>query len=151
MAPTNLAKVCSDIVEELQIANPQHNILLQCKGSFDGNWDEQRLAEVFSNLLGNAIQHGDTSRPIEVDLTSSQNSVFIKITNQGKPIPASKIKHIFDPLVRLQENDNANFSQRTSLGLGLYIAREIVLAHKGTLSVTSSNAKGTVFKISLPR
>ena len=150
LAPTNLAKVCTDIIDELRIAHPERSILLEMNGLFDGNWDEQRIAQVFSNLLGNAIQHGNTSTPIEVILTSSQNSVVIKIINQGKPIPDSKIQHIFEPLVRLEENENADYSQKTSLGLGLYIAREIVLAHNGTLNVTSSDAKGTAFEISLP-
>lgn len=151
LVPTNLAKICKDIVEELQIANPEHNILVQIDGSFDGNWDEQRISQVFSNLLGNAVQHGSSSSPIEVNLTSTKNSVIFKITNQGKPIPAPKIKHIFEPLMRHVENENADFSQKNSLGLGLYIAREIVLAHNGTLDVTSSKAKGTIFKVSLPR
>lgn len=151
IAPTNLAKICTNIIEEQQIANPDRSILIEMKGSFDGNWDEQRIDQVFSNLLGNAIQHGNTSTPIKVNLTSSKNSVVIKITNQGKPIPASKIKHIFDPLVRYEENENADNSQKTSMGLGLYIAREIILAHNGDIKVTSSAAKGTTFEISLPR
>lgn len=151
LVPTNLAKICKDIVEEQQIANPEHNILLQIDGSFDGNWDEQRISQVLSNLLGNAVQHGSSSSPIEVNLTSTKNSVIFKITNQGEPIPAQKIKHIFEPLMRHVENENADFSQKNSLGLGLYIAREIVLAHNGTLDVTSSKAKGTTFKVSLPR
>lgn len=151
LVTTNLAKICKDIVEEQQIANPEHSILVQINGSFDGNWDEQRISQVFSNLLGNAVQHGSSSSPIEVNLTSTKNSVIFKITNQGKPIPAPKIKQIFEPLMRHVDNENADFSQKTSLGLGLYIAREIVLAHNGTLDVTSSKAKGTIFKVSLPR
>lgn len=155
LIPTNMVKICTDIIEEQQIANPDHNIVLEMDGSFNGNWDEQRIAEVFSNLLGNAIQHGATASPITVNLTSSQDSVYIKITNHGKPIPESKIKHIFDPLVRYEENENENenafYTQKTSLGLGLYIAREIVLAHNGTLDVTSTVANGTTFEIALPR
>jgi signal transduction histidine kinase len=151
LAPANLAKICNDIIEEQQIASPERRIVLEMNGSFDGNWDEQRIAQVFSNLLGNSVQHGVTSSPIEVRLSSSQNIVVIKITNQGKPIPASKIKHIFEPMVRHEENENADYSQKTSLGLGLYIAREIVVAHNGTMKVTSSKAKGTAFEISLPR
>lgn len=150
LAPTNLAKVCSDIVEEQQIANPNRSILLDVKGSFDGNWDEERIAQVFSNLIGNAIQHGITSSPIKINLTSSQNRVFIRVANKGKPIPASKIKHIFEPLVRYEKNENADYSQKTSLGLGLYIVKQIVLAHNGTVSVNSSISEGTTFEISLP-
>ncbi|MBA3695629.1 MAG: HAMP domain-containing histidine kinase [Methylotenera sp.] len=151
LAPTNLAMICADIIEEQRISNPEHIILWEMNGSFDGNWDKDRIAQVFSNLLGNAIQHGTISSPIEINLTSSQNSVVITITNKGKAIPPSKIKHIFEPLVRFEENENVDYSQKTSLGLGLYIAREIVLAHDGTVSVTSSEANGTTFEIVLPR
>lgn len=151
LALTNLAKICTDIVEEQQIANPEQTILLETQGTFDGKWDEHRMAQVFSNLLGNAIQHGDVSSPIEVNLSASKRSVIIKITNKGNPIPASKIKHIFDPLVRHEQNEHVDFSKKTSLGLGLYIVREIVLAHNGTIGVTSTKAKGTTFEITLPR
>lgn len=133
------------------MANPDRSIVVMMSGSFFGNWDEQRIAQVFSNLLGNAIQHGTSSSPIEVDLDAWEDTVIIKITNQGKPIPASKIKHIFNPLVRHEENENTDYSQKTSLGLGLYIAREIVLAHNGTLTVTSTEAEGTTFEVTLPR
>lgn len=150
-APTNLAKICADIVEEQQIANPEHTILLEINGSFDGNWDEDRIAQVISNLLGNAVQHGVATNPIEVHLTSSDKAVVIKITNKGNPIPAAKIKNIFEPLIRHAQNEQVDYSQKTSLGLGLYIAREIVLAHNGVVNVTSSKADGTSFEITLPR
>lgn len=151
IAPTNLAKICQYIIEEQQIASPEHTIVLEMHGTFDGNWDEHRMAQVFSNLLGNAAQHGTTDSPIEVNLTSSLDAVVISINNKGKPIPPSKIKNIFEPLVRHEENEHVDYSLKTSLGLGLYIAREIVLAHNGTLSVMSSKAKGTTFEITLPR
>lgn len=150
IAPANMAKICADIVEELQIAHPERTIIMEMKGSFDGEWDKQRISQVFSNLLGNAIQHGDSASPIEVKLTSSKNKILIKVINQGKPIPPCKIKHIFEPLIRYEENENADYLQKTSLGLGLYITREIVLAHNGNLKVTSNAAKGTVFEITLP-
>lgn len=148
---TNLAKICADIIEEQQIANPEHSILLEMDGSFDGNWDEDRIAQVISNLLGNAVQHGVADSPIGVKLSSPHDVVVIQITNKGKPIPESKIKHIFEPLVRHEQNEQVADSQKTSLGLGLYITKEIVLAHNGTVSVTSSKADGTSFEIKLPR
>lgn len=148
---TNLAKICADIIEEQQIANPEHSILLEMDGSFDGNWDEDRIAQVISNLLGNAVQQGVADSPIGVKLSSPHDVVVIQITNKGKPIPESKIKHIFEPLVRHEQNEQVADSQKTSLGLGLYITKEIVLAHNGTVSVTSSKADGTSFEIKLPR
>ena len=151
IAPANLNKICVDIVEEQQIANPDYTIVLKTKGNFDGNWDEHRIAQVFSNLLGNAVQHGVPSIPIEANLTSSRDSVFIRINNKGDPIPVSKIKHIFEPLTRHEQNEQTDYSNKTSLGLGLYITKEIVLAHNGTINVTSQKVEGTTFEIALPR
>ena len=150
LTPTNLAKICNDIIEEQQIAHPKRSIVVESNGTFDGNWDEQRIAQVFSNLLGNAIQHGVSESPIQVNLTSTQDSVNIKISNQGMPIPKSKLKTIFEPMTRHEENENKDYSQKSSLGLGLYISREIVLAHNGVLNVTSTKKEGTTFEISLP-
>ena len=151
LKPSNLAKICADIIEEQQIANPQHAVVLSIEGNFDGKWDEQRIAQVLSNLLGNAIQHGVTTSPVTVHLSSSPDSVLIKINNKGEPIPPSKIQHIFDPLVRHEQDTEANYSHNSSLGLGLYIAKEIVLAHNGSVNVSSSKADGTTFEIALPR
>lgn len=149
MAPANMAMICQYIIEEQKIARPECEIVLKTKGKFDGNWDEPRMAQVFSNLLGNAVQHGKRSAPIEVNLTSLKKEVNIKITNQGIPIPASIIRNIFDPLIRHDEHEYSLYS-KTSLGLGLYIVKEIVLAHNGSLNVTSTEKKGTTFDITLP-
>jgi signal transduction histidine kinase len=151
LKPSNLAKICADIVEEQQIANPEHSIVLSMEGTFEGKWDDQRIAQVFSNLLGNAIQYGVTSSPVQVHLSSSLDAVFIKINNKGQPIPPSKIQHIFDPLVRHEENAETIYAHKSSLGLGLYISKEIVLAHNGSVNVSSSAADGTTFEIELPR
>jgi signal transduction histidine kinase len=148
---SNLTRICADIIEEQQIAHPERSIVLSTEGTLDGKWDEQRIAQVFSNLLGNAIQHGMPTSPIEVHLSSSLDSVFIKINNKGKPIPPSKIQTIFDPLVRHEENAHAIDSYKSSLGLGLYITKEIVLAHNGSVNVRSTEPDGTTFEIELPR
>lgn len=150
LAPGNIAKICKEIIDEQKIVHSEREFVAKINGSFDGNWDEQRIAQVFSNLLGNAVQHGALNSPIEVSLTSSKKEVNIKITNQGKPIPASKISHIFEPLVRHVENENADYSQKTSLGLGLYIVKKIVLAHNGKVNVSSTEKEGTTFDVTLP-
>jgi signal transduction histidine kinase len=151
LKPSNLAKICADIVEEQQIANPEHSIVLSMEGTFDGKWDDQRIAQVLSNLLGNATQYGVISSPVQVHLSSSEDAVFIKINNKGQPIPPSKIQHIFDPLVRHEENAETIYAYKSSLGLGLYISKEIVLAHNGSVNVSSSEIEGTTFEIELPR
>ena len=151
LTPSNVCKICTDVVEEHQIAHPHRKILMKAEGSFEGMWDKNRIAQVFSNILGNAVQHGAGDMPIGIDLTSSKDAVAVAITNGGKPIPKEKIAQIFEPFVRFAEDENRDYNHETSLGIGLYIANEIVEAHQGAIKVESSPEKGTVFEISLPR
>lgn len=148
--PANMASICNDIVEEQRIANPARPILTEINGSFDGHWDKQRMSQVFSNLLGNAIDYGDRATPIMVNLDSTTEGVTFKINNQGKPIPKETLQHIFEPLTRHHESDNGNCPQKSNLGLGLYIASEIVKSHDGSIQVTSTEKQGTTFEVKIP-
>ena len=98
-----------------------------------------------SNLLINAIQLGAEKR-VEVEATSGSDSFLLKVHNQGNPIPAESLGSIFDPLVR----GKTAFRSKSALGLGLFIVKEIVSAHDGTISVTSSEEAGTTFTIRWP-
>lgn len=151
LAPANMAKICKNIIQEQQSVNPDRTIILKIDGSFDGIWDQERLSQVFSNLLGNAIEHGDKNSQILVELKGMENSVVIKINNKGQPISATEIQNIFKPLISFEKSDDINHSKKTHLGLGLYIAHEIITAHNGTIDVTSNMAEGTTFTIDLPR
>ncbi len=106
---------------------------------------------MLSNLLGNSIQHGDQSAPIELSLVGDPLNVMVEIRNQGKPIPAGELAKIFDPLVRGAGAIEPKYNRPGSIGLGLYIARELVTAHGGDISVQSTAAAGTVFTFHLPR
>jgi signal transduction histidine kinase len=88
-----------------------------------------------------------------VKLTASGegDSILLKVQNWGLPIPPDSLATIFDPLVRVPSPESRQQRRRGSLGLGLYIAREIVSAHSGTIDVRSSENEGTVFTIRLPR
>ena len=148
--PANMANICNDIIDEHQIAHPTRQIIKEINGSFDGQWDKQRIGQVISNLLGNAIDYGDKVTPIKVNLDSSMEGITIRINNQGKPIPESTIMHIFEPLTRHQESGSGNCPQKSNLGLGLYIANEIINAHDGSIRVTSNEKDGTTFEVKVP-
>jgi signal transduction histidine kinase len=101
---TNLASICEDIIEEVLINQPECNLKYLPQGSFDGFLDKDRLAQVFSNLLGNAVQHGDSSE-IGIALSSVKDAVTVKISNRGSPIPLGELDRIFDPLIQCNQGD----------------------------------------------
>jgi signal transduction histidine kinase len=149
----DLAHLCREAVSEQALAHPDIRFELLAEGDFAGRWDDNRIAQVLSNLLGNAVQYGAADQPVILRLHAAPGHVTMQVENHGKPIPPDKINTVFEPLVRLaaERGDAPDDIGSTSLGIGLYIAREIVQAHGGTIAVTSSEQDGTVFAISLPR
>ena len=136
------------VVDELRVLNPTRTIVLDTSGDLKGQWDKARIGQVFSNLLGNAIQYGFKDTPICVTIVGSIEDVEIIVHNSGRPISGEKINTIFDPLTRA---DTRNQAGEANLGLGLFITREIIAAHGGTIHVTSSEQDGTTFTVRLPR
>lgn len=115
-----------------------------------GLWDEARVAQVCSNLLGNALQHSADATPVSVDVQGKRDAVTVAIHNVGHPIEPDAIGVIFDPLVRIGGKKARADGTDNSLGIGLYIAKTIVDAHGGTIAATSSQEDGTTFTFSLP-
>jgi signal transduction histidine kinase len=150
-APMDLGKLCAEVVAEFQSSNPDVTITFASTGDLTGEWDSARLRQVISNLLGNAIQHGNRSGPNEVTLKGEDAQAVFVIRNQGTPIPPGELTKIFDPLVRGASAQQQKRNRPGSIGLGLYIARELVQAHGGTIGVTSSAQAGTVFTFHLPK
>lgn len=148
-AVMNMGTVAEQIVDEVRTVHPYRAIRLSVSGILVGEWDKARIGQVFSNLLNNAMQYGSHSGPVRVGLRGESGMVTLTVGNDGVPIPADKIKMIFDPLTRLADDDAAPTS--CNLGLGLYITKEVVVAHGGTIEVTSSEAEGTVFTARFPR
>ena len=146
----NLRELCREAIEEQELAHPDCKFELIAEGDFNGRWDDNRMAQVLSNLLGNAAQYGTGSEPIVLRLQPSEADILLCVENMGKVIPPEKINTVFEPLVRLAADDGAQ-TNGTGLGIGLYIAREIVRAHQGTISVVSNQQSGTVFSIHMPR
>jgi signal transduction histidine kinase len=144
----NLEEVCRQTVEELAAFHPERVLRFQAKGELRGRWDSDRIAQVLSNLVGNAIQHGFPDAPITISLSGRAKDVCIAVHNWGTPIPPARQREVFIPMRRVATASN---SDRTSLGLGLYIAHEVVLAHGGSIDVESSAERGTTFTVRLPR
>jgi signal transduction histidine kinase len=163
-APTDLGAVCRDVVAEAAAAaaHAARPLRLDATGDLAGEWDAARLRQVVSNLIGNALQHG--SGPVDVraapDPTarsggagddSEGGAVVLAVRNGGPPIPPDDLSTIFDPLVRGTSAAARRQRRPGSIGLGLYIAREVATAHGGTIGVASTAEAGTVFTVRLPR
>ncbi len=142
----NLGQLVSELVDEVQTANPGFIVDFASNGDLEGYWDPERLKQLVSNLLLNAIHHG-TGKVIRATATGEENSVVLTVHNEGPPIPKELLATMFDPLVKGKTPDPT----RTGLGLGLFIVNEIVAAHHGTIAVTSTLAAGTILSVRLPR
>ena len=138
----DLRDVCEKIVEELRAANPGREIRLQAAAPCMGSWDLDRISRVISSLVDNALSYGSPNQPIEVRLGGQPQEVVLEVHDLGNPIPNERLESLFNPF---------NQPSGGSLGLGLYVAREIVRAHSGTIEVESSEQEGTTFRIRLPR
>jgi len=144
----DLGSTLAGVVDELRTAYPERSIKLACS-SIHGTWDRDRLEQVFSNLVGNAIHHGSTDHPVTVTARHDEHTVIVEVHNAGEPIPMSLRTKLFDPFRRGDHDGRPAAS--AGLGLGLYISREIVVAHGGDIEFQSTQAEGTTFRVSLPR
>lgn len=145
-APTHLAVLCQQAIDEIQAFHPDRAIVFQApEADITGPWDADRLRQALSNLLGNAIQHGAENAPVRVSLRPEPESWAVAVHNTGPAIAPELLQHIFEPFVQ------ASAAHGYSQGLGLYIAHEVVRAHGGTIGATSSEKEGTTFTIRLPR
>jgi signal transduction histidine kinase len=137
--PANLADICHRVVDEIAAAHPQRDIELVTSGDLVGRWDGARLEQVVSNLVANALQHGQGK--ILVEAQGSAGQIVLRVQNGGPPIPTDELPTLFEAFSK-----GPRHAGRTEgLGLGLYIVKEIVRAHGGTVEVTSSAEAGTTF------
>jgi signal transduction histidine kinase len=101
--------------------------------------------------MGNAVQHGAASAAIDLSVKGEPSEVVVVVHNGGPPIPAGELPQIFDPLVRGSSAEHPKSNRPGSIGLGLYISREIARSHGGSIGVTSTERDGTTFTVRLPR
>lgn len=148
-----LSTICRNVVEEARTFHPERKIEVEIEGDTVGAWDGARMAQVFSNLISNAIQHGKPGSTIKVAMHGLPDAVIYEVKNQADPIQPSKLRTLFDPVKRFAIRPASERAQAQSqnLGLGLYVVKEIVVAHEGKVSVTSNQHEGVVFSARLPR
>jgi signal transduction histidine kinase len=139
----DLRAIAAAALEELR-ATSQGRIQLAYEGDCTGFWDADRLQQVLSNLVLNALRHGDPVTPVSVLLRSARDSVCLEVHNHGEPLPDAILREPFKAFQR-------GGRKGSGLGLGLYIVHEIVRAHEGSVEVRSSKEGGTRFLVTLPR
>jgi signal transduction histidine kinase len=148
---TDLTIVCQSVISELRTAHPEALIVARVSASIKGQFDPSRIDQVFSNLIGNAIRHGEKEQPIQVALYTVGNSVVFEVENKGEAIPPGAMPYLFNPEGRYSSYAAGEKGPSAGLGLGLYIAAEIVKGHGGKIEVKSDVTAGTVFKVILPQ
>ena len=149
--PMDMGFVANQLVDEMRVMHPGREFVLKISGLVKGRWDKARIGQVFSNLLGNAVQYGFRGTPITVRVEGLPDGLAICVHNEGVPITPDALQTLFNAMTRAQSNeDTKSRPVSTNLGLGLYISKEIVAAHGGTITVSSSELDGTTFKVFLP-
>jgi len=144
----DLAVLVATITEEL-CGGGRVDVVTELVGETRGCWDPGRMTQVLSNLLSNASSYGAPGKPIHVRIDGrAADEVTIEVTNEGDPIPTDVLPIIFDPFRR---GRGAGVRNNGGIGLGLYIAEQIVVAHGGRITVASGSEEGTTFTVRLPR
>lgn len=145
--PCDLSELTRATVDELIGAEPERSIRVEFQGDLRGHWDGSRLEQVLSNLVANALHHGEPHMPVTVTVDGrAAQQVVVAVHNAGV-VPAEKRCALFQPFLTGRSREKS----RDGLGLGLYIVKQIALAHGGDVSVTSDESSGTTFHVSLPR
>jgi signal transduction histidine kinase len=142
-------EVCEEAIRPFIVLDPDCKLEVHAPRDVHGFWDRGRILQLLSNLVRNALQHGDRSHPITISVLEKDDAVEFGVHNYGDPIPAHLAGRVFEPMQR--GNTKSFGPDHSSAGLGLYIARIICRAHDGTLTVESSSEAGTTFTARLPK
>lgn len=137
-------------IDDANAAHPRACFTLNASGELAGSFDRARLQQMLTNLASNAAQYGAPGKPIVIDILGEQERVLFKVRNEGRAIPKEALPTLFSSLVQLPAQED-NERPRSSLGLGLFIAKQIAVAHCGDIDVESDDVNGTVFTVEVPR
>jgi signal transduction histidine kinase len=149
LAPANMGDIVEQIASEVSAVYPGSQVEVSRDGELTGQWDAARVAQLLSNLIANAVQHGEDGKAVSVRVRGDRNEVVLRVHNDGPPIPEETMRTLFTPLRQTWSMEAEKHSGSSGLGLGLYIAREIAVAHGGSIDV-SSDVRGTAFLVRLP-
>lgn len=141
----NLNEALLAVVDEARLANPARVVTVELASVDPVSCDFARMQQLLSNLLGNALTHGAGDMPVVVRTSTDAAHFTLTVSNGGEPIPAHVLPKVFEPYWRPPSS-----SPGGGLGLGLYICKQIVEAHGGTLEVCSTVSDGTCFTASIP-
>lgn len=144
--PVEVDALVGQVVGEVASGHPDRAVRFAPSGAGTASLDGSRVAQMLSNLVSNAVEHGAPGEPVEISATATADRVVLAVANRGEPIPPEVIPRLFEPYVRPERA-----GPRPGLGLGLYIAAEIARAHGGTIRAESSAEAGTTFTVELPR
>lgn len=146
--PVCMASLCERVLDEVQTAHPSRSLHLEASGDTCGEWDPDRLMQVLGNLVSNAVRYSPEEGPVEVRIHGGRDAVTLQVHNRGAPIPPEARPTLFLPFRR---GEKASAMASEGMGLGLYIVREVVKAHEGSITVESTEEDGTTFSVLLPR
>lgn len=142
----DLAELTRTVLEEIHTAHPAREVVLTADEACPGQWDPDRLAQVLSNLVGNALEHGAPNCRVDVHLANTGEEVELRVSNRGEPIPDNVLVTLMDPLRSGHDLGRA----RKGVRLGLHIVHQIVRAHGGTVFAESRDGVSH-FSVRLPR
>jgi len=143
----DMGQVVRQVVDEIDYANPEWTLELQQHGDTAGHWDPDRLSQLFSNLVGNAVRHGAIEQGVRVRIDGNDHSTVSVSVHNGGAIHPDILPSVFDPMTGVRERR----ARSQGLGLGLFISNQVARAHGGSIDVQSSPEAGTTFTVSLPR
>jgi signal transduction histidine kinase len=146
----SIDKAVHDVVDEIVAAHPDRSIKLDARGGMRGHWDCARITQVLSNIIGNAVEHGDAGGTVSVTVSGNDDEAVVAVHNRGPGISPEQLNGIFGPM-KGKDTSGRAAGATGNLGLGLYIAERIVSAHGGRIDVQSAEADGTTFTVHLPR
>ena len=145
--PLDVASLVQRTADELRLAHPNSQLTLDAAGDTTTTGDSDRLLQLFSNLVSNALQHGATGGTVTMLVTGNETEVIVSVRNRGV-IPSDLLPIIFDPF----RGRKGAAADSPGLGLGLFISQQIALAHGGSIEVASSEDRGeTTFTVHIPR
>lgn len=147
----DMQEICQLAIGDASAAHPDCKFEAATTGALRGSFDGVRLHQVFSNLLNNAAQYRTPDSAVSIMSRGEADTITVQVTNRGPTIPSGSLELIFNPMVQLTLEGHKQGRPTSSMGLGLFIAREITEAHGGTLTVESNEGSGTTFTVTLPR